>query len=56
MIEAIIIFTVVSISIFLIAAYQAFKEIVEQNYDLSDDGPSKEYPVQPDSTEQLPQS
>jgi len=56
MIEAIIIFSVVSVSIFLFAAYQAFKEIVEQNYDLSDDGSSKEGTVQSDSTEQLPSS
>lgn len=56
MIEVIIIFSVVSISIFLIAAYHGFKEIAQEFYDLSDDGPSKEYPVQPDSTEQMPPS
>ena len=55
MIEGVIIFTAVSMSIFLIAAYQAFKEIVEQNYDLSDDGSSEQDAVQADSAEQLPQ-
>jgi len=53
MIEVIIIFSVVSISMFLIAAYHGFKEITEQFYDLSDDGSSKDDAVQPDSTEQL---
>ena len=58
MIEAIIIFSVVSISILLIATYQAFKEIGEQFYDLSDDGTgsSKQDTVQPDCTEQVSQS
>lgn len=56
MIEVIIIFFVVSISMFLIAAYHGFKEIIEQNYDLSDDGSSKQDAVQPDPAEQLPQS
>ena len=58
MIEGVIIFTVVSMSIFLIAAYHGFKEIIEQNYDLSDDGTgsSKQDAVQPDPAEQLPQS
>ena len=53
MIEVIIILFVVSVSMFLIAAYYGFKEIIEQNYDLSDDGTgsSKEYPVQPDCAE-----
>ncbi|MGB0387764.1 MAG: hypothetical protein ACPGWR_23345 [Ardenticatenaceae bacterium] len=45
MIEAIIIFSVVSISIFLIATYYGFKEIIEQNYDLSDSGTAIEEPI-----------
>ena len=58
MIEVIIIFFVVSISMFLIAAYHGFKEITEQFYDLSDDGTgsSKQDTAQPDCTEQVSQS
>ena len=56
MIEGVIIFFVVSISMFLIAAYHGFKEIIEQNYDLSDDGSSKQDTAQSDCTEQVSQS